>query len=93
VGGVEIHMLIDSGSTCNVMWNYGKKWKYKKYDVVQEKAVWQKSACVQSEPLDIIGVGKTYVETAPKVNNVTNVKFYVIHGKGVPLLGKKPLPL
>jgi hypothetical protein len=91
VGGVEIHMLIDSGSTYNVI--PVKLWKEIKIQKVKcstrKGSLTKVFAYGQSEPLDVIGVVKADVDTVPKVNNLSNVKFYVIDGKGVPLLGEE----
>lgn len=88
IGGVQIQMMIDSGSRCNII---GKKdWerlKREKVKCTSEKTTTRLYPYGQREPLSMLGKFTASIKVA-KNKHMNDVEFYVFDGNGVPLLGK-----
>jgi hypothetical protein len=90
IGGINMEVMIDSGAECNIMgreyWEYLKKNKVKCKSHKISKILYPYG---QDEPLKILGKFETTVMVSGNGKSLENVEFYVLNGKGIPLLGKK----
>lgn len=90
VGGVELMMLVDSGSKCNIVdtdqWEKLKKGKVKCISKRASKKLIPYGDT--SPPLEVIGTFQVRV-TVSNGKSVKDTEFVVFNGKGIPILGKE----
>ena len=88
VGDVDMKMLIDSGSTCNVVdrstW---QMLKAKKVNCTSNKTEKKMYAYGSEKPLDVAGAFHTTVRYGD--TSIDDVEFLVFEGRGQSLLGRK----
>ena len=88
IGGVSLNMLIDSGSSCNIVdrdtWERLKQMKIKCETSKQTKKIFSYGS---KDPLKVAGTFWTNITVGDRT--LENVEFIVIEGHGNPLLGRK----
>ena len=87
MGGVPVNMIVDSGSSVNVidkaLWERLKKQKIK---CISKRNTRKLYAYGATEPLEVVG---TFTAELKVGNSSVSAEVIVIQGKGEPLLGKK----